>query len=139
MNTDKKLKEYGHLMSIIYDNITTYSDEELSIKLNEAYQKIPYDMDVSDIIMSKIIIERVNKYCNEHNIDKSEYDGCLPYKCFKIPVGNLSKEEAEKQIMKSMSMYNEDIQWNDRTGTVSINGNSNIPYNKDYWIPIKNN
>lgn len=139
MNTENKLKEYSDLMSIIYANITTYSDEELNEKLNEAYSKIPYDMEVNDVMMNKIISERVDKYCKEHNIDKTEYDGCFGYKCFKIPIGGLSREESEKQIYQLMSEYHEYIQRDDNLGTIKINGNSQKPINKDYWIPLKNN
>lgn len=57
------------------------------------------------------------------------------YKKFVIPTGGLTKVQAEQQIYQLMSEYHEDVQWDDKMGTVSINGSSNIPHSKDYWFP----
>lgn len=57
------------------------------------------------------------------------------YKKFVIPVGGLSRQQAEQQIYQLMSEYHEDIQWDDNLGTVSINGSSHIPHSKDFWFP----
>jgi hypothetical protein len=52
-----------------------------------------------------------------------------------VPVGGLSRQQAEQQIYQLMSEYHEDIQWDDELGTVKINGSSNIPHSKDFWFP----
>lgn len=57
------------------------------------------------------------------------------YKKFVIPTNGLTRVQAEQQIYQLMSEYHEDVQWDDRMGTVSINGSSNIPHSKDYWFP----
>lgn len=57
------------------------------------------------------------------------------YKKFIVPVGGLSRQQAEQQIYQLMSEYHEDVQWDDNLGTVTINGNSNIPHSKDFWFP----
>jgi len=57
---------------------------------------------------------------------------------FIIPVGNLSKEQAEQaeqQISKLIKDYKEVVKWDDYLGTITINGSSNIPHSKDYWLP----
>jgi len=60
------------------------------------------------------------------------------YKKFIIPVGGLSRAQAEQQIYQLMSEYHEDIQWDDNLGTISINGSSHIPHSKDIWLPSSN-
>jgi hypothetical protein len=60
------------------------------------------------------------------------------YKKFVIPVGGLSRQQAEQQIYELMSEYHDDVQWDDRMGTVSINGSTNIPFSKDFWFPEGN-
>jgi hypothetical protein len=57
------------------------------------------------------------------------------YKKFIVPVGGLSRQQAEQQIYQLMSEYHEDVQWDDNLGTVTINGSSNIPHSKDFWFP----
>ena len=57
------------------------------------------------------------------------------YKKFIIPIGGLSRTQAEQQINQLMSEYHEDVQWEDQLGTVKINGSSNIPHSKDFWFP----
>ena len=57
------------------------------------------------------------------------------YKKFIIPVGGMSRQQAEQQLSTLMSEYHEDVQWQDDLGTVTINGSSNIPHSKDYWFP----
>ena len=57
------------------------------------------------------------------------------YKKFVIPVGGLTRQQAEQQIQQLMSEYHEDIEWDDRTGIPYINGSTKIPHSKDYWFP----
>ena len=57
------------------------------------------------------------------------------YKKFVIPVGGLSRQQAEQQVYELMSEYHDDVQWDERMGTVSINGQTNIPFSKDFWFP----
>jgi len=70
---------------------------------------------------------------------------------FIIPISNSNKKwwqfwkksgttakEAEKAIADLMAKYKEDVKWDDETGEVSINGDKQIPYNKEYWFPTPN-
>ena len=57
------------------------------------------------------------------------------YKKFVIPVGGLSRTQAEQQIYQLMSEYHEDVQFEDELGIIKINGSSNIPHSKDFWFP----
>ena len=60
------------------------------------------------------------------------------YKKFVIPVNGLTRQQAEQQIYELMSEYHEDVQWDERMGTVSMNGSTNIPFSKDFWFPEGN-
>lgn len=57
------------------------------------------------------------------------------YKKFIIPTNGLSRQMAEQQIVQLMTEYHEDVQWDDRMGTVSINGSNDVPHSKDFWFP----
>ena len=56
---------------------------------------------------------------------------------FVIPVGNMSKDDAEKTLAGMIADYKEEITFDDNFGTVQVNGSPNIPYNKEYWFPNK--
>lgn len=115
---NSNLTEYEYLIKIIMNNHTSYNDQELSDKLHEAYSKIPLYMDVHNPIIDEILRERVNKYCENNNIDITDYQGCLPFRYYKIPVDNITREEAEKKILELMSEYKRE---------------------ENFFIPIKNN
>ena len=57
------------------------------------------------------------------------------YKKFVIPVGGLTRQQAEQQVYQLMAEYHEDVQFDERMGTVSINGSTDIPHSKDFWFP----
>lgn len=57
------------------------------------------------------------------------------YKKFIVPVGGLSKSQAEEQIAKLIMDYKDEVSWDDNMGTLSINGSPHIPYSKEYWFP----
>lgn len=57
------------------------------------------------------------------------------YKKFIIPTGGLTRTQAEQQIYQLMSEYHEEVNWDEKMGTVQINGSSNIPHTKDIWVP----
>ena len=57
------------------------------------------------------------------------------YKKFVIPVGGLSRQQAEQQIYQLMSEYHEEVTWDDNLGIMSINGSSQMPHSKDFWFP----
>ncbi len=67
---------------------------------------------------------------------------------FVIPVGNsnrkwwqfwkkkgITTKETQEEITKLISDYKEVINWDDESGTCNINGNKQIPYSKEYWLP----
>ncbi len=60
------------------------------------------------------------------------------YKKFIIPVGGLSRQQAEQQIYQLMSEYHEEVTWDDNLGVMSINGSSQMPHSKDFWFPSSN-
>lgn len=57
------------------------------------------------------------------------------YQKFTIPTKGLSKGRAEEQIGQLIANYSEHVEWDDTLGTLSINGNENISYNKQIWLP----
>ena len=86
--------------------------------------------------------------CMNEMVDWGKMGGETRRIKFVIPVGNpnkkwwqfwkksgVSAKEAQETVSKLISDYKEDIKWDDETGEVSINGDKQIPYQKEYWIP----
>jgi len=57
------------------------------------------------------------------------------YQKFTIPIKGLSRQRAEEQIGQLIHDYSEEVEWDDTLGTLTINGNKQLPYNKQIWFP----
>ena len=57
------------------------------------------------------------------------------YQKFTIPIKGLSKQRAEEQIGQLIHDYSEEVEWDDTLGTLTMNGNKHLPYNKQIWFP----
>lgn len=54
---------------------------------------------------------------------------------FTIPVKGMNKTMGMQTIASAMNKYKEDIKFQSDTGELSINGQVNLPFNKEYWFP----
>ena len=54
---------------------------------------------------------------------------------FVIPVKGLGRQRAEEQIGQLIQDYSEEVEWDDSLGTLTINGQKHLSYNKQYWFP----
>ncbi len=54
---------------------------------------------------------------------------------FTIPVKGMNKVNGTQTLNMAMNKYREDIKFQADTGELSINGQSNLPFNKEYWLP----
>lgn len=54
---------------------------------------------------------------------------------FTIPVRNMSRAHAMQTLSSAMNRYKEDIKFVQDTGELQINGQVNMPFNKEYWMP----
>lgn len=54
---------------------------------------------------------------------------------FTIPVRNMSRANAMQTLSSAMHRYKEDIKFIPDTGELSVNGQVNLPFNKEYWMP----
>lgn len=57
------------------------------------------------------------------------------YQEFKIPIKGLSRQRAEEQIGQLIHDYSEEVEWDDSLGTLTINGQKHLHYNKQIWFP----
>lgn len=57
------------------------------------------------------------------------------YQEFKIPIKGLSRQRAEEQIGQLIHDYSEEVEWDDSLGTLQINGQKHLHYNKQIWFP----
>jgi hypothetical protein len=57
------------------------------------------------------------------------------YQKFTIPVKGLGRQRAEEQIGQLIQDYSEEVEWDDSLGTLRINGQKHLSYNKQYWFP----
>lgn len=54
---------------------------------------------------------------------------------FTIPVKGMNKAMGSQTLNAAMAHYREDIKFQQDTGELLINGQSNMPFNKEYWMP----
>jgi len=57
------------------------------------------------------------------------------YQKFTIPIKGLGRQRAEEQIGQLIQDYSEEVEWDDSMGTLRINGQKHLPYNKQFWFP----
>jgi hypothetical protein len=58
---------------------------------------------------------------------------------FTIPVGGMNKAKGMQTLAQAMNRYKEDISFNGETGELQVNGKTNLPFNKEYWMPENEN
>ena len=58
---------------------------------------------------------------------------------FTIPTKNMNRVLAQQTLMTAMNRYKEDIKFVADTGELTINGQVNMPFNKEYWMPDNEN
>jgi hypothetical protein len=54
---------------------------------------------------------------------------------FTIPVKGMNKTMGMQTLSSAMNKYKEDIKFIGDTGELTINGQVNLPFNKEYWFP----
>ena len=54
---------------------------------------------------------------------------------FTIPVNGMNKTMGMQTLASAMNRYKEDIKFIGDTGELTINGQVNMPFNKEYWFP----
>lgn len=54
---------------------------------------------------------------------------------FTIPIKGMNKTMGMQTISSAMNKYKEDIKFIGDTGELTINGQVNMPFNKEYWFP----
>jgi len=111
------------LRKILLDSQVIY----ISYSNNNEYGETSY---VENLIRPYNQLKMIEQARLLYNINQASI-----YKKFVIPVGGLTRTQAEQQVYELMSEYHDDVQWDERMGTVSINGQTNIPFSKDFWFP----
>lgn len=53
---------------------------------------------------------------------------------FTIPTGSMNKVQQAQTLNAAMNRYKEDIRFTSETGELTINGQINMPFNKEYWF-----
>tara|TARA_R110000772_G_scaffold57747_8_gene130725 strand:- start:25893 stop:27509 length:1617 start_codon:yes stop_codon:yes gene_type:complete len=54
---------------------------------------------------------------------------------FVIPVGGKSKQMAKQTLGSLMQSYRENVDFDNESGELKINGKAMMPFSKEYWIP----
>lgn len=54
---------------------------------------------------------------------------------FTIPVKGMNRQNGMQTLNMAMNRYKEDIKFQAETGELTINGQTNLPFNKEYWLP----
>ncbi|MCH5167480.1 MAG: portal protein [Erysipelotrichales bacterium] len=58
---------------------------------------------------------------------------------FTIPVAGMNRAKGTQTLQSAMARYREDISFNNETGELKVNGRTNLPFNKEYWMPENEN
>ena len=58
---------------------------------------------------------------------------------FTIPINGMNKAKGMQTLSQAMNRYREDISFNGETGELQVNGKTNLPFNKEYWLPENEN
>ena len=58
---------------------------------------------------------------------------------FTIPVAGMSKKNGLQTLNAAMTRYREEISFNQESGELRINGKTNMPFNKEFWMPENEN
>lgn len=58
---------------------------------------------------------------------------------FTIPTKNMNRVLAQQTLNSAMNRYKEDIKFVSDTGELTINGQVNMPFSKEYWMPDNEN
>lgn len=54
---------------------------------------------------------------------------------FTIPIKGMNKVNGQQAVSAAMNKYKEDIKFIPDSGELTINGQSTMPFNKEYWMP----
>lgn len=54
---------------------------------------------------------------------------------FTIPVNGMNKANGMQTLRSAMQRYKEDIKFNSDSGELTVNGQTTLPFNKEYWFP----
>lgn len=58
---------------------------------------------------------------------------------FTIPVAGMNRTRGTQTLNAAMNRYKEEISFNAETGEIKVNGRTNMPFNKEYWMPENEN
>jgi len=120
-----------------------WGDKQIDKKSTNENWFIPNNVSINSLnFENKVLIEYNDNPSKD--IKKMLDDIILQYgneilitRTFTIPVGGLSKENADKHIAGLIADYKSEVNFDSSNGEVIINGNPHIPYQKEYWIPTK--
>ena len=54
---------------------------------------------------------------------------------FTIPLNGMNPIKGKQTLAEAMNRYKEDITFNTETGELKVNGKTNLPFNKEFWMP----
>ena len=54
---------------------------------------------------------------------------------YTVPVKGMNRDRGMQTLASEMNRYKEDIKFIGESGELTINGQTNLPFNKDYWFP----
>ena len=54
---------------------------------------------------------------------------------FTIPVKGMNRALGTQTLQTAMNRYREDIKFDLESGEIKVNGTSQMPFNKEYWMP----
>lgn len=136
------------LTRVVDDNGTTYWIQYKDVigrerKLLDA-QIIYIKYEDSGTIERQSYLERLIRPFNIYRIiEQAQIIWTVTQSSFKtlftIPVAGMNKAKGLQTLNAAMNRYKEDITFNGETGEIKVNGRTNMPFNKEFWMPENEN
>lgn len=107
-------------------------------------QVIYIKYDDSGVIERQSYLERLIRPFNIYRIiEQAQVIWTVTQSSFKtmftIPINGMNRAKGMQTLNSAMARYKEDIDFNNETGELKINGRTNLPFNKEYWMPENDN
>ena len=98
----------------------------------------------SGVVERQSYLERLIRPFNVYRIiEQAQIVWTVTQSSFKtmytIPVAGMSKKNGLQTLNAAMNRYREEITFNQESGELRINGKTNMPFNKEFWMPENEN
>jgi hypothetical protein len=149
---DKQRKNIAGFQSLDARSIVPYTDPKTSIQywiqnpMDQQFRRVFEDAEIiyisysgsSNYMETSYVEPLIRPYNELKNVERSKIlfnlINATMHKEFKIPTHGMSPAQAEQELLTLISDYKDNVQFDDTTGQVFIDGSKDLPWSKEYWL-----